>query len=151
MTPKHKIELIEALIGLQQSRKAEFDAYVQDLSSSLNAESKSTAGDKHETGRAMVHLEMEKAAQQLEHFQRMIEQLNRIQQVQYAPVSGFGSLITTDTDQFLLGIGLGKVTVNSKIIYCIGMDAPLARLLINKIVGDKFFFNNVTQTIKTIE
>ena len=31
----------------------------------LNSETKSSAGDKHETGRAMLQLEMEKASQQL--------------------------------------------------------------------------------------
>ena len=31
----------------------------------LNSETKSSAGDKHETGRAMLQLEMEKAGQQL--------------------------------------------------------------------------------------
>jgi len=40
---------------------------------SLNSETKSSAGDKHETGRAMLQLEMEKAGQQLASIQQMKE------------------------------------------------------------------------------
>ena len=37
----------------------------------LQSETKSSAGDKHETGRAMLQLEMEKAGQQLASIQQM--------------------------------------------------------------------------------
>ena len=43
-----KLEIIETIMS--ENRKA------------LEQESKSSAGDKHETGRAMLHLEMEKAS-----------------------------------------------------------------------------------------
>ncbi|MWD30855.1 3-oxoacyl-ACP synthase, partial [Aquicoccus sp. SCR17] len=43
------------------------------LQESLNSETKSSAGDKHETGRAMVQLEQEKLAQQLVELDRLKE------------------------------------------------------------------------------
>ena len=42
----------------------------------LQSETKSSAGDKHETGRAMLQLEMEKAGQQLAGIVQMKEILN---------------------------------------------------------------------------
>ena len=44
----------------------------------LHSETKSSAGDKHETGRAMLQLEMEKASQQLEGISQMNEILSKI-------------------------------------------------------------------------
>ena len=40
------------------------------LQESLNSETKSSAGDKHETGRAMVQLEQEKLGQQLQEIEK---------------------------------------------------------------------------------
>jgi len=46
---------------------------------SLQSETKSSAGDKHETGRAMIQLEMEKASQQLTGISEMNEILSKIE------------------------------------------------------------------------
>ncbi|WGH74634.1 hypothetical protein P8625_11100 [Tenacibaculum tangerinum] len=45
---------------------------------SLQSETKSSAEDKHETGRAMLQLEMEKASQQLKGIAQMKETLAKI-------------------------------------------------------------------------
>ncbi|MBL4643926.1 MAG: 3-oxoacyl-ACP synthase, partial [Flavobacteriaceae bacterium] len=55
---------------------------IQDIITSnqkaLQSETKSSAGDKHETGRAMLQLEMEKAGQQLSGITLMKETLAKI-------------------------------------------------------------------------
>ena len=50
----------------------------------LQSETKSSAGDKHETGRAMLQLEMEKASQQFSVISNMNEVLQRIKTVAIA-------------------------------------------------------------------
>lgn len=145
-----KERIVNALIDLQQQRKVEFELYMQDLQGSLQSEGKSTAGDKHETGRAMVHLEMEKAQHQLENIQLMMEQLQRIQRSAAHLTSSFGSFILTDSDRFLIGVGLGKQLIHGQLIYCVGLDAPIANLLMHKNVGDVFLFNGTKQTIRVI-
>ena len=63
----------------------------------LSSETKSSAGDKHETGRAMLQLEMEKAGQQLIVVQQMQEQLFRIEVNSKKTIASIGSLITTNS------------------------------------------------------
>ena len=51
---------------------------ISDIQNSLQSETKSTAGDKHETGRAMLQLEREKAGNQLAELQKQIGILHKI-------------------------------------------------------------------------
>lgn len=46
-------------------RLARIQGQIKELETALTSETKSSAGDKHETGRAMIQLEREKLGQQL--------------------------------------------------------------------------------------
>ena len=61
----------------------------------LHSETKSSAGDKHETGRAMLQLEMEKAGQQLKSVQQMKDILARIDPEKRSELAILGSLVET--------------------------------------------------------
>ena len=57
--------VVAALEAALMMALAEARSAMDELSSSLGKETKSTAGDKHETGRAMVQREMEQAGDRL--------------------------------------------------------------------------------------
>lgn len=50
---------------------------IQEIQESLLSEAKSSAGDKHETGRAMLQLEREKAGNQLAEINKIKEQFSK--------------------------------------------------------------------------
>ncbi len=101
----------------------------------LEQESKSSAGDKHETGRAMLHLEMEKASQQLEAAKQMQETLNRMQLSSVSQKVKLGSLIITDQGIYFLSISVGQLTVDGKYYYAVSPSSPIGALLIGKEKG----------------
>lgn len=101
----------------------------------LEQESKSSAGDKHETGRAMLHLEMEKASQQLEAAKQMQETLNRMQLSSVSQKIKLGSLIITDQGIYFLSISAGQLTVDEKYYYAVSPSSPIGALLIGKEKG----------------
>lgn len=78
----------------------------------LFSETKSSAGDKHETGRAMIQLEMEKAGQQLSEVNIMQEVLDKINIEKESEVVCLGSLIKTTKGAYFLAISAGKITIN---------------------------------------
>ena len=49
-----------------------------ELYESLNSETKSSAGDKHETGRAMIQLDREKIGQQVKEIEKEFELFSKI-------------------------------------------------------------------------
>lgn len=145
-----KSEILKHLISLQVDRLSELNLYQKDLSDSLQSESKSTAGDKHDTSRAMIHLEQEKLQHQSKELNYQYQRLKEISEVKGLDIVSFGALVETETDLFLLGASLGKQIVDGRIVYCVGMEAPISQSILNKRVGDSLFFNGKVSGIKSI-
>ena len=78
----------------------------------LRSETKSSTGDKHETGRAMLQLEMEKAGQQLAAVQQMQQTLAKITIFKSSGNIALGSIIETPSIYYFLSVSAGKLTVN---------------------------------------
>lgn len=145
-----KSEILKHLISLQVERITELNQYQKDLSDSLLSESKSTAGDKHDTSRAMIHLEQEKLQHQYQELNYQFQRLKEISVLKALEIVSFGALVETETDLFLLGASLGKKMVDGRFIYCIGMEAPISQSILNKRVGESLFFNGKVSEIKSI-
>ena len=117
----------------------------------LEQESKSSAGDKHETGRAMLHLEMEKASQQLGVAKQMKEVLDKIQLNSVSKKIKLGSLITTDQAIYFLSISAGEISLGDKLYYAISPSSPIGSLLIGKEKGEKILLNSKVITVLSID
>ena len=115
----------------------------------LLSETKSSAGDKHETGRAMLQLEMEKASQQIAVVQQMKEILHRINPDDVSKVIRLGSLVHTNKATYYLSISIGAVAVENDMYFVISSSSPIGKLLIGKKVNDIIQFNG--QQIKITE
>ncbi|SEE01618.1 hypothetical protein SAMN04487765_1113 [Tenacibaculum sp. MAR_2010_89] len=116
----------------------------------LHSETKSSAGDKHETGRAMLQLEMEKAGQQLNGVQQMKETLARIVLTANSSTSCLGSIIETNSFTYFLSISAGKIIVNNKTFFAVSVSSPIGKLLLGKTVNDELTFNGKKIAIKNI-
>ena len=117
---------------------------------SANAEEKSSAGDKYETGRAMAQIERDKAAQQL-HEARILK--NSLSKVNLNPSDGkvsLGSLIKTDKNHFFIAISLGKLTFDNIDYFVVAPATPIGRIVSGLQVGNQFLFNNQLHTIGEI-
>ncbi len=146
-----KTQFVDHLIVLQQQNKEELNRHFRDLQEALQQEQKSTAGDKHDTGRAMIHLEQEKMSRQLNELKKTIQQLHQLKQNQSTPeIIGFGSLIQTADHYILLGIGLGKVIFEKHTILCVSMDAPLAQQVLGKSVRETFMLAGKSTAILSV-
>lgn len=142
---------IEAHQYLKASLLARIAALKTILAGSFAAvaseDTKSSAGDKHETAVSMAQLEQEKLTHQINQLLVLQQQFQRIQVDTNHSKVQLGSLLLTDKGYFYVSIGLGKVEHGGYSFYALGMDAPLVRLLLGKQVGDKVFFNNSSTEI----
>ncbi len=107
----------------------------------LASESKSSAGDKHETGRAMLQLEMEKAGQQLKYVNEMKEVLSKIKLSKKSGYAGLGSLVITDKATYFLAVSLGIVSIADSEYVVVSLKSPIGKQLLDKKVGDILAFN----------
>ncbi len=93
----------------------------QELFKSLNEETKSSAGDKHETTRAMIQIEREKNSNRIKEIERLkktscfskigINLKSNVKSLQ-------GSIIFTTTNNYFISISLKFIEVNTNKIYC---------------------------------
>ena len=107
----------------------------------LEQESKSSAGDKHETGRAMLHLEIEKASQQLKGIHEMKMVLSKIRIDDLSEAIKLGSVVITNHANYFLGISAGEIAIKGIIYFAISTASPIGKLLIGKSMGNAFDFN----------
>ena len=121
----------------------------KELKQALNSESKSSAGDKHEIGRAMIHLEMEKLGNLIAEAEQNFKKLQSIKNYNNNEVIGLGSAVLTDKANYYISIAADIYKINSKMFYCISPKSPIGKLLLGKKLDDKIEFNN--QVIKIIK
>lgn len=115
-----------------------------------NNETKSTAGDKHETGRAMAQLEQENLRKQIGQLQEVMATLEQLKQNQLFDTALAGAMIETETMLLYLGAPIGSISIDNKQVFAISLASPLGQLIFKKKAGEVFSFNNFKSTIKAI-
>lgn len=117
---------------------------------SFASDTKSSAGDKHEVGRAMVQQELDKLEEQRAKLLALQEELAKVPLERKYEQVAFGSLVTTDQGHYLIAIGLGAVEVAGEVIYAISLASPIGKVLVGKKVGDAIVFNGRSVVIRGI-
>jgi hypothetical protein len=107
---------------------------------SRNSDTKSSAGDKHETGRAMMQMEVDYAGMQLQKALQLKGELDQIDFQTKSERAVAGSLVTTSRGQFLLSIGLGRLETVEGPFFAISPGSPIGQALTGKKKGDTFAF-----------
>lgn len=124
---------------------------IEQLRSDISSDSKSTAGDKHETSRAMAQLEMEKLGLQILDYQQQLQSIRQFQSLHgSSDTIKTGSLIELSNGWFFLGLGIGKVTFQSTDVFCLSLQSPLGQQLFNKKIGQEIILPSLSLTIEFI-
>jgi hypothetical protein len=145
-----KNRLMQHCLAVAKEKVGLLEAEINSTQQSTASEGKSTAGDKHETGRAMMHLEQEKLQRQLAEAQMLVAELGRIDLKVKHSKAGLGALITTDRGIFLIAAGLGRVEWEGATCFVISVKAPIALQLLGKTVGDEVRMNGVVYKVLAV-
>ena len=133
-----KNDIFDALESHLQAAVSEAQGHLASLQEALTSEAKSTAGDKHETGRAMIHQEMRQVNDTLQRSQSALQEWTRMKQVQTAPVRvASGVLVETTGPWVLVGLPLGKLSLEGGLVLGVSPEAPLAQAWHGAKVGDE--------------
>ena len=113
-------------------------------------ETKSSVGDKYETGRAMMQNEKEKNKVQLLKAMQLKNELAAILPEKTCKVIEPGSLVLTNHGTFYFAIGLGKVTLEDQAYFIVSLGAPIGQAMREKQAGDQITFQNRQYLIQAI-
>ena len=120
------------------------------LTESRDANMKSSAGDKHETSRAKIQIEIDQLSRQLNHVQWQKNKLTTIDVHHNHNVADIGSLIKTDKGYFFISISWGRILIQDENYFVISIASPIGRLLKDKKKGDSIQFKNMSYDILSI-
>jgi hypothetical protein len=146
-----KQQAYEIVLQQMQQKIAALEQSLLDIKESISNETKSTAGDKYETARAMLHIEQENLMKQLAY---ALNQKNEITTVDINLVSSVienGSLITTNFGMFFIVAAMGKIEVAGNVIITLSKNSPLGILFMGKQPEAIFDFGQRQYVIKKVE
>jgi len=123
---------------------------LEQLMDSKQHETKSSAGDKYETGMAMIQNEEDLYKRQLANTQQIQNQFQKIQSEKECIIVEPGALIKLPAGWFYLGAAMGKIRIDNTDVYCISLQSPLGVALKNHKLNDKVYFNEQYFTIQEL-
>lgn len=148
MSPHLKEKIFSLFQQIVNERIARLQKVLADLKESSANETKSTAGDKHETALAMLQTEQKNIGGQLEDALNQKTELAKINPVLSPDKIVKGSLIQTDKGYFFVSAALGKVVSEGITVTALSPLSPLGQKILGLQAGDTESINgNVFQII----
>jgi transcription elongation GreA/GreB family factor len=149
MSLKQKIHT--ACMDLLNEKIEYLNAALSDLAFGSENDAKSSAGDKHETARAMMQIEHEKIGNQREEFLRQKNELASIDINRKSDEVTKGSLIKTNHGYLFLAVPVGKINIKSESVIALSPISPLGQKLIGLKKSDTAEMNGVKYKIEAVE
>ena len=149
--PEFKKVLKEKCITFIEARMDTLRFAMEQAQISANEETKSSAGDKYETSRAMGHLDKDMYARQLTETSKEMASLMSIECTVTTDTVHPGNIVRCEDISYFILSGIGKIIYDGEIIYVISPNAPVAKLLIGKQTGDIVTINKkIVQIIEIL-
>jgi transcription elongation GreA/GreB family factor len=123
---------------------------IADARDASNNDTKSSMGDKYETTREMMQIELDKLGKQLHEAQQMLMGLKVLDPAKKHSKVEPGTLLVTDKAVFFLAVGLGKVLVAKDNIMVVSPASPIGRVMLQKSAKEKFQLNGVSYEIQDL-
>ncbi|MCD9853173.1 GreA/GreB family elongation factor [Epilithonimonas sp. JDS] len=138
-----------SLIKEKLSEKIEnFEKLISETRASSN-DTKSSMGDKYETGREMLQQEINNLQVQLNEILKQKEFLKTVLPKPNDKAEK-GAIVKTEKGLFFISVSLGEIKIENEKIICISPESPLAKAMNGKQKGEVFSLNNMSQKIVDI-
>lgn len=114
-----------------------------------NNDTKSSMGDKYETGREMLQQEINNLTRQLNETLNQQALLQKITSEPSLKVQN-GALVKTDKGLFYVSVSLGEIILDNQKIMTVSIESPLIKAMLGKQEKEVFAINNIQQIIEKI-
>lgn len=145
----NKTELIKLISQKLSGKIQNFEKLIAETRASNN-DTKSSMGDKYETGREMLQQEINNLQVQLNEVLKQQDFLKTIL-VKPSDKAEKGAIVKTERGLFFISVSLGELSFEHQKIICISPESPLAKAMNGKQKGEVFSLNNMSQKIVDIQ
>ena len=145
-----KKELYTLCVNYVKARIETAKQAIDDAQQSASEETKSSAGDKYETGREMMQQETDRNQAQLNEANKLLIALNQINVDITSPSAAPGSLVITDNGKFYLSVSAGALNLNGEGYFAVSPASPIGGKLLGRTIGDEFDLNGKNYKVKEV-
>jgi predicted Zn-dependent protease len=142
--------LYNQCVAYVQSRMAAAEQAFKAAEQASNDDTKSSAGDKYETGRAMMQQEKDRNTIQLNEANKLMVALNSISTKGNSNIIETGSLVLTDSGKFYIAISAGTLTIDKESYFAVSAAAPICMQMIGRKAGDEFEVNGKKYKVEEV-
>ena len=146
-----KTELLQHCQNQVGNRYSKIKQTIADIDESLLEEAKSSSGDKHETGRAMLQIDRENTGKQLNEIEKSVQLLKKIDVAATSDYARLGSLVYTDKFIYFISLSIGTVSIGKTDYLCVALNSPVGLLISGKKKGDDFVLNGNVYKITSVK
>lgn len=142
----------QEIINIIKAKAADKIQYFENLiveTRASNNDTKSSMGDKYETGREMLQQEINNLQRQLNEVLNQQAVLQKITSDPSEKVQN-GALVKTDKGLFYVAVSMGEIIFENQKIMTVSAESPLVKIMYNKKAGENFIVNTIYQTIENI-
>ena len=148
--PLNKKVLYQKCLDFVEQRINNAQTALDSATEAGNSEGKSSAGDKHETGRAMAQIDQENARKQLHEAHELKKALQKINPELNSVKAVAGSIVITDKNIFFISIAVGKIELNATTVFVLSPASPIGQKLLGLTAGEQMEFNGQIYKIKEV-
>jgi len=145
-----KARMIAKLESILNERLQTANFALEQTRLSLQSDSKSSAGDKFETGREMMQQELDKHESARNGIISQIQSLEYLKSKRRHVTIEQGCLVNTEMFSFYLSFSFGNLEYEDRSFYVVSAMAPIGQLLLGKKVGSLFDFQGKSLKILSV-
>ncbi|WP_339888116.1 hypothetical protein [uncultured Flavobacterium sp.] len=146
-----KPQILSQYKSIVQEKIEILQKMISDLAIDAQNDAKGSAGDKHETALAMMHLEQEKLTQKLKEVLEHKAILDKIDDSQNHNVVALGSLVKANETYFFVSAALPKITIENHDVFALSPQSPLGTKLMGNKIDFQFEINTTKYRIQSVE
>ena len=145
-----KQQLYARCVDYVQKRMDAAQHAINEAQNASQDDTKSSAGDKYETGREMMQQETDRNMAQLNEANKLKVALNKINASNVSVKADVGSLVVTDNGNFYIAISAGMLTVNKDNYFAVSPASPIGMMLKGQKEGGQFKLNDKIYHVKQV-
>ena len=145
-----KEELYNQCIEYVKGRMAAAQDAIDAAQQAAKDDTKSSAGDKYETGREMMQQETDRNMAQLAEANKLKIALTHISISANSTIAEAGSVIITNNGNFYLSISAGVLTLGEAKYFAVSPASPIGMMLRGKQAGQQVSLNGKNYTIQEV-
>jgi transcription elongation GreA/GreB family factor len=145
-----KKELYRQCVDYVEKRASAAQLAVHEATEAANDDTKSSAGDKYETGREMMQQDAVMNQAQLNEANKLKITLSKISTGTADEKAVVGSMVLTDKGNFYISISAGAIKANGMDFFAVSPASPIGLKLLGLKAGNEFNLNNKLYNVKIV-